>query len=525
MSAPRSRLGGLGALFFVATLGAIAFYVQRQEVPETHDAVRAAATGTPSAAEEAPVAALPWQDRLDLTAATAVPLGPDAPAPSPAKAAKTSDPDIPALATDLARSRLVQELSDGHRILYTLDPVLQDAALQIFRNREVPYAAAVVLDVRDNSVLALAGHSTMDPQVDPLEIVTTAWAPAASTFKLVTAASLLSHKLVSAKTKVCFSGGLHGITDDLLADDPGRDERCDDLGGAVAHSHNVIIAKLALKHLTESALTSTVRAFKFDSDIPFEFPVERSPALIPGDAKERAKVAAGFWHVDMSPLHGALMASVFARGGVYQPPHVIAQVLGPDGTDRTPAAPKSERVLAKDVAEAVGMMMVRTTTEGTARQSFVDRQGVSYIADVEVAGKTGSLTGKRAPGLNYNWFVGYAPADKPEIAFAVLLANEPKWKIKAHYAARRLVQIYMQRREAIAEQRTAVLTRKGVELPGGPKKEKAPVAAAPTKAAPAPEAVAARKTPARRPEGEALPPAPGPVSKPAAKPGKSPSGV
>ncbi len=524
MSAPRSRLGGFGALFFVATLGAIAFYVQRQEVPETHDAVRAAATGTQAAPEEAPVAALPWQDRLDLAAATPVPLGPDAPAQGQgqAKPAKSTDPDIPALATDLARSRLVQELSDGHRILYTLDPVLQDAALQIFRNREVPYAAAVVLDVRDNSVLALAGHSSMDPQVDPLEIVTTAWAPAASTFKLVTASSLLAHKLVSGKTKVCFSGGLHGITDELLADDPGRDERCDDLGGAIAHSHNVIIAKLALKHLTESALTSTARAFKFDSDIPFEFPVERSPALIPGDAKERAKVAAGFWHVDMSPLHGALLASVFARGGVYQPPHVISQVLGPDGADRTPAAPKAERALPKDVAEAVGAMMVRTTTEGTARQSFVDRQGVSYIADVEVAGKTGSLTGKRAPGLNYNWFVGYAPAERPEIAFAVLLANEPKWKIKAHYAARRLVQIYVQRREAIAEHRAAVLTRTGVELPGGARKgptEVAPVSAPPS----APEAVAARKPAARRPDAEPLPPAPGPVAKP--RQGRAPSGV
>jgi len=38
----------------VATLGAIAFYVQRQEVPETHDAVRAAATGTPSGSPGTP---------------------------------------------------------------------------------------------------------------------------------------------------------------------------------------------------------------------------------------------------------------------------------------------------------------------------------------------------------------------------------------------------------------------------------------------------------------------------------------
>ena len=42
MSAPRTRLGGFGAVFFIATLGAIAFYVQRQTVPDTHDAVRTA---------------------------------------------------------------------------------------------------------------------------------------------------------------------------------------------------------------------------------------------------------------------------------------------------------------------------------------------------------------------------------------------------------------------------------------------------------------------------------------------------
>ncbi len=516
-------------MFFIATLGAIAFYVQRQSVPESHDAVRTAVTGaTPTVAETTPLAALPWQDRLDLAALKPVPIGAP-PGDAPAKAAgKSTDPDFAGLASGLGNSRLVQELSDGHRILYTLDPVLQDAALQIFRNREVPYAAAVILDVRDNSVLAMAGHSSSDPQVDPLEIVTTAWAPAASTFKLVTAAGLLKNKLANGKTKVCFSGGLHGITDDLLADDAARDERCDDLGGAIAHSHNVVVAKLALRHMTADTLIDTARLFKFESDIPFEFPVERSPALVPADAKERARVAAGFWHVDMSPLHGALLASIFARDGIYQAPHVLAQVRGPDGSDRTPALPPTERVLPKDVADQVGEMMVRTTSEGTARGSFRDRQGVYYIPDVEVAGKTGSLTGKRAPGLNYNWFVGYAPADRPEIAFAVLLANEPKWQIKAHYAARRLVQIYLQRRAAINEHRDARLAAspsQGLELPDRPSRPAvAQAAAAPDKPEPgkqAAPAIAAKAPSAPKIAADALPPIPGPVAK---KPSR-PSGV
>lgn len=516
-------------MFFIATLGAIAFYVQRQTVPDAHDVVRTAVTSAPPVtADASPLAALPWRDRLDLAALKPMAIGAP-PADAPAKSAgKSTDPDFAGLSSGLGNSRLVQELSDGHRILYTLDPVLQDAALQIFRNREVPYAAAVILDLRDNSVLAMAGHSSSDPQVDPLEIVTTAWAPAASTFKIVTAAGLLKNKLTTSKTKVCFSGGLHGISDDLLSDDPRRDERCDDLGGAIAHSHNIVVAKLALKHLNADSLLDIAKLFKFETDIPFEFPVERSPAFIPADPKERARVAAGFWHIDMSPLHGALIASIFARDGIYQAPHVLAQVRGPDGSDQTPALPASERVLSKDVADQVGEMMVRTTSEGTARGSFRDRQGVYYIPDIEVAGKTGSLTGKRAPGLNYNWFIGYAPADRPEIAFAVLLANEPKWQIKAHYAARRLVQIYLQRRTAINDNRDARLGAKpsqGLELPDRPRTTVADASK------PAPDANKAANT---KPEplakaappkiaADALPPVPGPVAK-KADPAR-PSGV
>ncbi|MEZ4426480.1 MAG: penicillin-binding transpeptidase domain-containing protein [Nannocystaceae bacterium] len=457
MEPPRRRLGGVGALFFLATLGVIAFYVQRQEVPEEHDAIRTSATALTRVAEEEPAAPTPWSERLDLASVTFLEIGAAGEAAEGSPEAATAESGAP----DHAQSRYVQELEDGSRVLYTLDPTLQESALQIFRNREVPYAAAVVLDVEDNAVLALAGHSSMDPKVDPLEILTTAWAPAASTFKIVTAAALLEHKRANAHTRACFSGGLRGITDDLLRDDPNRDTRCATLSDAVAHSHNVVIAKLAMKYLDREQLVATSEQLAFTHPLAFEFPVEASPANIPADPRERAKVAAGFWHVDMSPLHGAVLASVFARGGLLQAPHIVEQVVNAAGEELTPPLPKTARVLRSEVAREVGAMMVGTTTEGTAKGSFRDQSGVPYIADVVVAGKTGSLTGRRAPALNYNWFIGFAPADDPEIAFAVLLANEPKWRIKAHYAGRRLVQIYLERRDAIREHRRARLQRDG----------------------------------------------------------------
>lgn len=366
---------------------------------------------------------------------------------------------------DPETARYVQDLNDGHRLMLTLDPVLQESALTIFRNREVPYAAVVMLDVRDNAVLALAGHSSMDPEVDPLEIANAAWAPAASTFKLITTAALLETGDVTPETNACFHGGLHGIEDEDLRDDPSQDTRCESLSAAVAHSYNLVIAKLALRHLEQNELADMAHSFLFESEIPFEFPIERSPAHIPADKTERAKVAAGFWNVDLSPMHGALIASIIARGGMSQPPHLIAQVVDPDGNDLTPLPPRPTRTIDKDIAQALGAMMLGTTTRGTARKSFMDGHGNPFIPGVDVAGKTGSLTGKRAPYLNYNWFIGFAPADRPEIAFAVLLANEPKWRIKAHYAARRMVQIYLERRDAITRARDAKIGPYGVVVP------------------------------------------------------------
>ncbi len=514
---PRGRLGGLGALFFLGTLGAIAFYVQRQQVPQSRDEVRKAATIVPDETEEVSAPTLPWNDRLDLRASALVPFAgaptSDDTGTEDAGSGKTIAP------TD---GRYVQELGDGHRILLTLDPVLQDSAETIFRKREVPYAAAVMLDLRDNSVLALVGHSSMDPEVDPLSVVTEAWAPAASTFKLVTTAALLDTGAATPSTKVCFSGGLHGIEDDQLRDDPARDTSCETLSDAVAHSYNLVIGKLAMQHLSDTQLLSTAKAMQFETRIPFEFAVEPSPAHIPGDPVERAKVAAGFWNVDLSPVHGAVLASILGRGGIYQPPHIIAQVIGPDGSDLTPAPPPTSRVLAKEVATQLGEMMVLTTEQGTAKKSFIDAQGNPYIPAVSVAGKTGSLTGKLPPALNYNWFIGFAPADRPEVAFAVLLGNSPKWKIKAHYAARRLMQIYLERRAEIARQREARLTSDALILPerdaSGALVQAKPTTPATPAAAEAPADVAddpGAPAPALPPPptADALPPVPGPIAK------------
>lgn len=89
--------------------------------------------------------------------------------------------------------------------------------------------------------------------------------------------------------------------------------------------------------------------------------------------------------------------------------------------------------------------MKNTVKRGTARKSFKDSKGVPYLPGIEVAGKTGTLTG-RSPYRAYSWFVALAPADNPEIAISVLVVNEPKWRIKSAPFAAQLLQKYFEDR-------------------------------------------------------------------------------
>lgn len=59
-------------------------------------------------------------------------------------------------------------------------------------------------------------------------------------------------------------------------------------------------------------------------------------------------------------------------------------------------------------------MMVRVVTAGTGT--------AAQIANTSVAGKTG--TAQTKPGFTpHAWFIGFAPADSPKVAIAVVLAG------------------------------------------------------------------------------------------------------
>ncbi len=348
-----------------------------------------------------------------------------------------------------AGTSYVVSMNDGGRAALTLDPRLQESTEEVLRAFQIPYAGVVVLSIPDGRVLAMVGHSSADPRLGAEELALHPWAPAASVFKVVSASALVELGGVTGATRTCYHGGVSSVLPDNLIDIPRIDGRCDTLAYGVGKSQNAILAKLATQHLTSDGLSRMGHAFGFDQAIPFELPVEPSHLDVPvGDGLEFARTAAGFWHSTLSPMHGALLAATIANGGVMPTPTLVDRAIATDGRLVATPLPLPHRVIEPSTAREVGRMMELTTRMGTARATFNDKKG-HRLLPVDVAGKTGTLGAETDRGyVGYSWFIGYAPADHPTIAFAVTLGNPSAWRIKATYVARRIVTEYLAGKKA-----------------------------------------------------------------------------
>lgn len=364
----------------------------------------------------------------------------------------------PSVALDrltLEGSHFVADLEGGGLAQLTLSPALQKSVDEALASHHLPFAAAAVISIPDGKVLALSGYSKADPSLDTAALALRPWAPAASVFKVVAASALLQEGHVDPDTRICYHGGVSSVLRDNLVDIPAIDRSCATLGYGIGKSQNAIIAKLVTRNLSPEQLERTAAAFGFGEEIQFDAPFEPSEIEVPREPLEFARTAAGFWHSSLSALHGALLAATIANRGEMPAAHLIAHAVDAQGRVLVLQPRPSRRVLEPTVAAEVGRMMRLTTSMGTARRSFRDRRGNPTLS-VEVAGKTGTLFYRGRPSdpslpasvpggehLGYSWFVGFAPADKPTIAFAILLGNPAAWQLKAHAVARQVIAEYL----------------------------------------------------------------------------------
>ena len=346
---------------------------------------------------------------------------------------------------------LVQRLDTGSEVVYTIDPGLQAAAEKILEDGGLLSGAIVLVESRSGRILVAASSGSAltaegkKPEAGAeVPAAFSTEAPAASVFKVITSAALVENTGLGADEKVCYWGGSQKLKLAHLDDDPQKDKSCATLGFALGKSINSVFAKLADRHLDKPILEKSASGFGFGEKLPLDYPIapESSTMDIPEDRLEFARTAAGFWHVHLSPLHAAFIAQSIAQDGAMLRPLIVDEIMSGEGDVEWKAEPRwLKRAVSKDAASVLTTMMVNTTTKGTARKYFKDNNGTPYLPDIKVAGKTGTLT-RTKPFRAYTWFVGFGPADDPEVAVAALAVNTPQWKVKATAMARDILRKY-----------------------------------------------------------------------------------
>jgi len=135
------------------------------------------------------------------------------------------------------------------------------------------------------------------------------------------------------------------------------------------------------------------------------------------DPIDIARVAIGQERLAVTPLQMAEVAAAVANGGSLMKPQIWSRVVDPDGrvTKRLDPSEYSQPI-DEQTAEELTTAMEGVVSEGTGTNAA--------IPGVPVAGKTGTAetpfndTCGGGTEENQAWFIGFAPADDPQIAIA-----------------------------------------------------------------------------------------------------------
>jgi len=315
----------------------------------------------------------------------------------------------------------------------TLSNVAQQAARDALGDRK---GSVVVLDPSTGEIVAmwsfpsydpspLSSHSakaakeafdgyTKDPANPMLARAYRERYPPGSTFKVVTASTAIETGTATPQT---------GYPALRFLDLPQSDKQLHNFGnsscgGTMAESFrrscNTTFGKIGLD-LGEK-LVDGMKAFGITEDVPFDLPEVPSAGPAPGSFKRNqpsfANAAIGQGDIAVTPLQMAMVAGTIANGGVVMAPHVVREIRDPDGRVVRRIGPAEwKRAVQPPTAAAVTEMMKDVVRAGTGT--------AAAVPGYTVAGKTG--TAEAPGGPPHAWFIGFAPAEAPRFAIAVIV--------------------------------------------------------------------------------------------------------
>jgi cell division protein FtsI (penicillin-binding protein 3) len=324
--------------------------------------------------------------------------------------------------------RPIQTLEDreavpGQDVQLTLNPAIQaEVESTLAETREstgAKSAMAIVMDPRDGSVLAMASvprfnpneRAAYNPELERNRPVADTFEPG-STFKIATMAAAMEDGKVTPSTRFVVPDRISDYDGEVTLKDS-HEHATETMTATeiLEQSSNVGMYKIALRVGKERLLAHYER-FGFGRPTGIDFPGEVAGYVLPGEewygsGITNVPIGQGV-SVTLTQMTRAYAA--IANGGLLVTPHLVK---GAGGVER--------RIMHASTARKVDRML----------RKVVSDQGTGELADVkgyEVAGKTGTgekiVDGVYSDTLFTSSFVGYAPADDPQLLIAVVV-DEP----------------------------------------------------------------------------------------------------
>lgn len=328
---------------------------------------------------------------------------------------------------------------EGNDVVTNLDPAAQQVALEDLE--AIGLGAVVAIEPQTGRVRVMASNAPYDPNRVPFELpqlntneaetplldrATQGQYPPGSTFKVVTAAAALDSGVITPETAFDAPGTLE-VEGVPLQNDFNQSFSGISLDTALTFSVNTWFAQLGEK-IGEETLFEYMDRFGFNATPAIDLPedqvyksglFEDRELLGPNDPVDLARLAIGQERLLATPLQMAEVAAAIANGGKLMKPQIWSRVIDPDGhvTERMDPSQYSQPISAETAAE-LASAMEGVVSAGTGTNAA--------IPGVPVAGKTGtaetpSETCGGSSEANQAWFMGFAPADEPEIAIAATI--------------------------------------------------------------------------------------------------------
>ncbi|MBN20300.1 MAG: penicillin-binding protein [Bdellovibrionaceae bacterium] len=332
---------------------------------------------------------------------------------------------------------------------YTVLPDLQKQLKDLLKKHRPDYGSIVGVNAKTGEILFLVDHY-QDPLDDIGHLGIKSVFPAASVFKLVTATAAIDQGLVSPETIIPFNGRSHTLyRQNINHTRSNRWTRYIKLKDAFARSINTIFGKLGAFYLGGQTLLHYAKRFGFNEDLGGDLPWQAGQTEIhPGNRWNAVEVASGFNRKSkMSPLQGALMAASVIHEGQLMKPRIIESLIDQENQIVYESSIEvASHTMKPQTAESIQTLMEQTIKRGTSRSAFRSLIRKKSWQEIQIGGKTGSLT-SQSPHGKCDWFVGYLKSPEIQIGIAVLTVHKKYWTVKSSYLARKAMEIIQKKME------------------------------------------------------------------------------